>query len=385
MGLFELSLKHLWRNKNKVIFLLWGIIIGVTTIVTLYTITFSMEKEISDKFDQIGSNMIIFPNSESLSLNYSGVTVQGETQKMVELSEDALDRIMSIKNSENIAVIAPKLLGTLETDGGKALAVGVDFAAEFMMKKWWKLEGKQPAVNNEVILGSNASSILNKKVGSKIVLGDTELVVSGILAEMGSEEDEALYLNLPLLQNLLNKEGSLSLIEVSALCYTCPIEDIVMQITNKLPEAKVTAVLEAVEARKVIVDKFSALARTVAIIVLFIGFLIVTNSFLAAINGRKKEIGILRSLGFKRIHVAIVIIFEGIVVSLFGGITGYLLGTLLAKWLAPLIAQMEVLITWDWKLGLVSLILAITVGIFASIIPVFRAVKQDPADSMGVI
>jgi len=385
MGLFDIVFKHLWRNKSRVLFLLLGIIIGVNTIVTLYTITISMEKEISDKFDRIGSNIVIVPKSENLALTYGGVTIQSGAQAGNDLSEDAIDKIISIKNAENIAVIAPKLLGTLETDGGRALAVGVDFGSEFMIKKWWKLTGERPTAYNHVILGSNAGKILNKSVGSKILVGDIELVVSGILSEIGSEEDNGLYISLPLLQELLEKERALSFIEVSALCYTCPIEDIVTQISDKLPEAKVTAVLEAVEARKAMVDKFSTLARTVSLVVFFIGFLIVANSVLISVNNRTKEIGILRSLGFKKLHIVVIIVCEIMLVSLFGGIMGYFFGTLLAKWLAPLSVQMEVLILWDWKLAIASLLIAVAVGMFASVIPVFRVVEKNPAHSMQLI
>lgn len=385
MGLFDIVLKHLWRNKSKALFLALGIIIGVTTIVTLYTITISMEKEVSDKFDEIGSNMIILPKSESLALTYGGITIQSRAQSEASLPEDSINRIRNIKNEENIAVIAPKLLGAIETDGGKALAIGVDFTAEFMMKKWWELEGEAPTAFNHVILGNDAASALNKSVGSKIFVDDIELVVSGILEKAGSEEDNGLYLSLPLLQELLNKEGILSFIEISALCYTCPIEDIVTQISNKLPEAEVTAVLEAVEARKAIVDKFSTLARTVSLTVFFIGFLIVANSVLVAVSSRTKEIGILRSLGFKKLHVAGIIVLENMLVSLVGGIMGYFFGMFLAKWLTPLIAQMEVLILWEWKLAITSLVIATSVGMLASAIPVIKVVTKNPSQSMKLI
>ncbi|NLT95103.1 MAG: ABC transporter permease, partial [Clostridia bacterium] len=91
MGLFDIVLKHLWRNKSKALFLALGIIIGVTTIVSLYTITISMEKEVSDKFDQIGSNIIIVPKTEELPLAYGGITVSTGGQSEVSLPEEAIN------------------------------------------------------------------------------------------------------------------------------------------------------------------------------------------------------------------------------------------------------------------------------------------------------
>lgn len=385
MQLVDLTLKHLWRKKTKALFLLLGIIIGVTTIVTLFVITTSMNEEINNKFDLIGSNMIVVPRSDSLTLSYNGITVNSGTTNTVELPEEAINKIMSIKNRENIAEIAPKLLGTLQTNSGQILAVGVNFDTEFRIKKWWQLDGNKPQASHEVILGSTASKILKKEVGSKISVGNRELVVTGVLKEIGSEEDNVLYVSLPELQNILNKEGKLSFIEVSALCYSCPIEEIVAQISSKLPEAKVTAILEAVESRKAIVDKFSILARTVSLIVLFIGSLILSNTVLLSINERNREIGVFRALGFKKRHIAAIIVLETAIVSILGSLIGYLLGIVLAKWLAPLIAQMEVPILWDWQLGIRSLILTVLVGVMASLLPVYKAVKHDPAHSMRLI
>ncbi|MFZ5946260.1 MAG: ABC transporter permease [Bacillota bacterium] len=385
MRLTDIAFKHLWRQKAKVLLLLLGIILGVTTIVTLSTITLAMEQEISDKFDQIGSNIVIMPKNENVTLIYGGVTVQSSSARGLELSEDAIEKVMSIKNSENIAAIAPKLLGSVETDGGQALAVGVDFATEFRIKKWWNLQGQEPIADNQIILGSNTATLLKKELGSTLKIADSEFVVFGILNEMGSEEDNVLYISLPRLQKILNKEGTLNYIEVSALCYTCPIEDITEQIAGKLPDAKVTAILEAVEARKVIVDKFSTLARTISAIILLIGLLIVTNSVMASVTGRIREMGIIRALGFKNTHIAVLIIMETITVSLLGGIIGFFQGTVLAKWLAPLIAQMEVVIIWDWQLGLTAVLSAAVVGVIASLIPVSRVIRQNPAHSMSLI
>ena len=48
-------------------------------------------------------------------------------------------------------------------------------------------------------------------------------------------------------QEAMKKPGALSLIEVAAFCNTCPIEEIVRQISEKLPHAKVTAIKQTLQ------------------------------------------------------------------------------------------------------------------------------------------
>lgn len=382
MRYIDIAWKNLWRRKAKTLFLLMGIILGVITIVTLLIISQAMNEEINNKFDQIGSNMVVMPKNDGFTLSYGGVSVNTGTIETKELSQDVVEKIKSIENADNISVIAPKLLGTLKTDQGRILAVGVDFKKEFRIKQWWHLEGSKPLNKNDVILGYTLAKQLNKKVGSNILVDKKKLVITGILQEIGSEEDTALYLDLALLQNLLNKENKLSFIELSALCYSCPIEDIVAQIKEKLPDARVTAVLEAVEARKDIVDKFSILANAVSVIVLIIGFFIVGISLVAVINQRRKEIGIFKAIGFSRKHIMLIFLLEIIVISIMAGALGYLAGVLLAKWLAPLVAQMEVPVTYQWSWAVITLIITVFTGIMGSLVPIIRAAGQNPADAL---
>lgn len=385
MQLTDIAWNNLRRRKSKMLFMLLGMIIGVGTIVALFTITAAMNEEVGNKFDLIGSNIVIVPDVQSSTLSYGGVTIGGTDQEMTEISQDALEKIRSIKNEENIGVIAPKLLGVLETDAGKIPGIGVDFNSELRMKKWWRIQGKEPIKENEVLLGYNAAMQLDKDMGSIITIGNQNLVVAGILEEIGSEEDNALYLDLTLLQSILGKHDKLSLIEVSALCYTCPIEDIVMQISEKVPGTKVSAVLEAVEARKAIVDRFSTLARVVSLIILLIGTLVVMSTVMSSVKERTREIGIFRAIGFRKTHVVSIILLETTIVSVIAGIIGFLLGTVLAKILAPIVARMEVPVLWDGKMGLIAVALAVGIGIISSIIPALSAAKENPADALRYI
>ena len=382
MKLADIALSNLLRRKGRVLILLLAMAVGSGTIIALFAVTNAMNEEVSHKFDQIGSNLVIMPKSEALTLSYGGISVGGDPEETTELSQDVIGRILSIKNAENIATIAPKLLGTLVTGDETVLAVGVDFRAELRMKKWWNIEGRAPTEANEVVLGSAAAARLEKGSGSTISAAGRELTVVGVLEEMGTEEDNALFLDLALLQGILGKPQRLSFVELSALCYTCPIEDISAQLAGKLPEAKVTTILEAVSARKTIVDRFSALARAVALTVLVISAMIIASAVMSSVNQRSREIGILRAIGFRRAHVATIILLEVTAVSAAAGGIGFLLGTLSARGLAPLVAQMEVTVAWDWKLGAAALALTVLTAVAASLVPALTAAGEDPADAL---
>jgi len=149
-----------------------------------------------------------------------------------------------------LATIAPKLLVDTKIKGQTILLLGVDFEQELHLKKWWKLNGlakNQVPSANEVILGSDVAHSLGLSPKQTITIKDQDFKVAGIIQPTGStENDQAIFIDLTVLQKLTNRPKAISLIETAALCYTCPIEEVTQQLSAKLPGTKVTALKWAV-------------------------------------------------------------------------------------------------------------------------------------------
>src|SRR5512136_530411 len=77
MRLKDISINNLRRRKGKVFFLILGLTIGITTVVTLISITRMMNEDISKKLDEFGANILIIPRSDDLSLSYEGMSIGG--------------------------------------------------------------------------------------------------------------------------------------------------------------------------------------------------------------------------------------------------------------------------------------------------------------------
>jgi putative ABC transport system permease protein len=77
MRLKDISINNLRRRKGKVFFLILGLTIGITTVVTLISVTRMMNEDISKKLDEFGANILIIPRSDDLSLSYGGMNIGG--------------------------------------------------------------------------------------------------------------------------------------------------------------------------------------------------------------------------------------------------------------------------------------------------------------------
>jgi putative ABC transport system permease protein len=382
MRLVDVTLRNLRRRKGRKLLLMLGLTIGVATVVGLIAITATMQADVATKLDEYGANILIMPKANDLSLSYGGVTVASAAYDVGELSLTDLDRIETIENARNISVVAPKLLGAISLGGRSVLVAGVRLYDELRLKQWWTLEGEEPNAPEEALAGWRLAEALRLSPGQEIEVKGQPFRVAGILGENGSQDDDILFVDLASAQKVMDKPGGVSLVEVAALCTECPVEDMVEQISGVLPQARVTALRQAVTLRMETVGQLSRFAIAFSVVVIAIGALVVLTTMLGAVAERRQEIGLFRALGFRQRHVMRIILVEAALISLAGGILGWLVGMGLAILLAPHLANVTAPVVWDWWLALSAISGALLIGLLGSLYPALNAARLDPTTAL---
>jgi len=386
MRLKDISISNLLRRKGKVFFLTLGLTIGITTVVTLLTITRMMNEDISNKLDALGANIIILPRSDDLSLSYEGMSLGGVAFDTQTLKDADVPKIRQIEVRENVSTVSPKIIGVVQIEGKKVPLMGVLFQEETRLKKWWKVRGTVPKSQEEVLLGHEVAVKLFKSMGDPLVIDGKRVRISGILDETGSQDDFLILGELAFVQGVLKKPGALSLIEVSAFCISCPIEEIVRQISKELPHAKVTAIKQTLETKMEALGHFRKFSIGISVIVLLIGGLIVFTNMMASVNERKREIGIFRAIGFRKSHVIRIIFLEAFIIGLVAGMTGYVLGMGASQVIGPMITGTKGLrISIDPLLAIGAVFLSAFIGILSSAYPALHASKMDPTEALRAL
>lgn len=387
-----------------------GIAIGVGTIVALLSLSHSIEEEIGTQLDRFGANIVIVPQSHSLALDYGGVSVPGVTFDTHQLTNEDLDKIRQIPYRKRLSVIAPKVLSAAQVEGQQVLLAGVDFRNELKLRQWWRITGKTPQADTDVLVGyevARALSIIQpsgevvqktasshrspqdevsfKIVKDQVFLFGASHTVTGVIGATGGPEDRMIFGDLAHVQKLAGKPNQVNVIEVSALCKGCPVEEIVTQIRSQLPHAKVSAIQQAVKARTEMVARLTRFSAAVAIVVLIIGALMIFTTMMGAVVERTKEIGVLRAIGFRRTHIIKGLIIEVAVISTAGGLLGWIAG-LTASWIVlPYFSDGRVGRELNPILPAVALLGALLIGTLSSIYPAVRAARLDPSEAVRCI
>src|SRR5262245_56811629 len=112
---------------------------------------------------------------------------------------------------------------------------------------------------------------------------------------------------------------------------------------------------------------------------LVVGGIVIMNIMLMVVTERTREIGLRKALGARRSDIMAQILTESVVLSMFGGVIGTLLGgafaTIIARF-TPIPASVEV---WSVALGIGITAL---VGLFFGLYPAMRAARLDPIEAL---
>lgn len=108
---------------------------------------------------------------------------------------------------------------------------------------------------------------------------------------------------------------------------------------------------------------------------LVVGGIVITNVMLASVKERLKEIGVRMAVGANRRDILIQFLVQTLLVSLFGGFLGIILGISLLDVLGQFLKSPTIV---SLNMIIIATILAFVTGLFAGIFPAINASRSDP-------
>jgi len=285
----------------------------------------------------------------------------------------------------------------LEVEGEDPTIQGIKVIAP-----WWEVQGEWPMAAEEAIVGAALARRLRLTVGKEVeasVRGITKSFrVVGIVTTGGYEEEQ-LFAPLVTVQALLQQPGKVSRVLVSAL--TVPMDDFGKKdpaLMNKDDYEKwyctayVTSVAKNVEevmggsrakpiwqiasAEGALLTKLNSVMLLLTILALGSSAVAVSTSLMASMAERSPEIALMKAIGADRFQVSAIFVGETLIISLAGGVIGFLLGDQLAELISRSVFSSTIASPlWLFPTAIIS---ALVVAIAGSIAPLRRALMIEP-------
>ncbi len=281
-------------------------------------------------------------------------------------------------------------------------------------------EGKVFDALFDTVLGAEVAQRLGYRVGDTITLNhgmrevafaaheDKPFVVTGILERTGTPVDRSVHVSLEAMEAIhLNWQGGAPMPGVSIPAEYVRKFDLnpksvtamlvglesrtavfrVQRFVNQYADEPLVAVLPGVALDQLwqvvgMVEKTLLLVSAMVVLVGLGGLMAV---ILAGLNERRRELAILRSVGAQPAHVFIMLVMEGLGITLLGSLVGLILLSAVSLVAGPLAEahyglhlQLAFLSEEEWPL----LGAVIAVGLLASLLPGYRAYRLSLADGL---
>jgi len=381
----HLAFGYLHRRKGKAALITFGLSVAVGAIVLVLSLVLSLRATMDERLTQYGSNLIIMPASAELNLSYGGMSVgSAGNGEIPRLSESDVEAVRAVPSASAMSAVLPVLLAPVDVQDRTLLGLGTDLPTSLRFKPWWKLEGSVPAGGGEVLVGLNVRNELGLELGDEVVISGRSFRVSGILWETGGEEDNLVFFERPVLADLTGQAGVVNLIEVTA-ANTDVIDQLTAEIQNVLPEASVQSVKSSIEFTEQANSALADFGLAVTLLIVVIAGAVVMVTMLTAVKERQKEIGVLRAVGYKRRHIASLILLESAMLSSVGAVVGTIGGLAGALVVPKLVGGLTLGLVVHPLVIVAGLGVAYVVGLSAALYPAWRAAELDPVTALKYI
>jgi putative ABC transport system permease protein len=398
-----------------------SVLIGAAVVTALLTVSLGVGDQVGQEFTKYGADLMLQPQSNTIQIGLPGVSIGSVTEQRY-INESDLWMIKTIEHRANVLGFAPFLYQVVTVGDGpnaqQAVLAGTYFNKTIQIPQpaspqdpsefstgiadiswWWKVTGNWITNQNDTtsaMVGSNVAQKLNLTVGDSFKVsyagaqnGTTatiqngtaatnvkELKVAGIV-ESGGAEDNQIFVNLPVAQDLSSRPGKVDTVQVSALCVRCPVADMASEIQGKIPGVQGTTITQLTNAEMSTLDKYQSMMALVTAVALLASTMGIFTTMTANVTERRREIGLMKSIGAENRSIASLFLAEAALTGLIGGVTGFGVGIVLAQFIG--LRVFSTTIPLSWEVLAVTIPIAIGVSLFASALPVRRATAVEPA------
>lgn len=377
--MFKIITGYAFRNLTRKWLRTFFTLVSVILIIMLYTVVISIGNSFNDQLETV-------LKSESIDIAVQDRYASTPVTSMIDLKHvSEIVEIDGIRSYEML-LIARKRMHTPQ--GGTLFILGVSSFTTFANQLGFNLsQGKLPFQNsNRVVIGDKTAQLFKLSTNDKLDFGHGfQYDIAGVYSSWLNFLNAGVVMDLTAAQKLSRKQNSISLLLLQ-LDDPLRVEEILKKINTDFP------MLRAIESQQLpntlgSVKSFLYFFKIISFVTLFIATAILLNTFVMIISERTKEIGILSAIGWPRLRILLLFFIESLLLSVTGGMMGFLLAFPVITWLKnnyisialylPDTPEVTTLLAILIISVVVSLLSVLFPSIYGTNIPIAKALRHE--------
>ncbi|MFA6005714.1 MAG: ABC transporter permease [Patescibacteria group bacterium] len=391
------ALQALKANKLRTSLTMLGIIIGITSVILIYSIGQGAVAFITEELASFGtdyfqinpgkSQISTFAGSQALTMDdYNAIRDDESLTNVKRVAPFALASVIVSANGEEDEL---SVYGTT-ADAQNILRPEVRYG-EFLTDE------QQSSSEQVVVMGSEAADNFfgndSSPINESLTIDNRTYRVSGVIHSAsvlaGSFLNNSLFVPVSVASQNLTGDDSLMEIDVSVYdqdTINQTMEDVTQLLRDQhnLKEGidnnfQMSSAQDILSTTQTITSLLTAMIVAISAISLVVGGVGVMNIMLVSVTERTKEIGLLKAIGAKDKDILTQFLFESMVMTLIGGVVGISLGSGFALLISlafhiPFIVSIPAIV--------IAVGVSTGVGIVFGLYPARRAANLSPIDAL---
>lgn len=400
-----MSIETLWGNKLRTALTMLGVIIGISSVITITAVGQGVQKSTELQIQALGTNVMLVSAGAARSGNVSlgagsaktltwedakAIATQVSSAKLV----SAFLQVVSIQVVRGDVNVATTLVGT---DLNYPILKNIHPQAGLFFS-----QGDLDSARSQAFLGSTVRDALfnpdEAVIGADLRIRGKRYTVVGVSESKGvaggQDLDDVIYIPLTNMSAQIVGNNALTGVAINGFWLEAidgdQLNSAQFQVTNILrlrhgihPSAvddfRIINLVDIISTFSSVMSSFTLMIGAIAGIFLVVGGIGIANIMLVSVMERTREIGIRKAVGAKSSSILNQFLTEAIVISTVGGAIGVGLGIGLAY--AAATAFKFPFIVPLWSIG-AGFGLSFMVGILAGGIPARNAAKLDPITAL---
>lgn len=413
-----------FRRRSRAMMAVIASLVGAATLFCLASVCVAVPQQMNEEMRAYGANLIVTPASA--------------TDKSQGIDTATVRNVTALIGAGHSVKSAAYRYESVRINSAPYTIAGVDVKAVRALNRHWNVTGDWLGSGN-VMVGRDVADALGVKVGSRVTIGyraagasasasssasaksdsdestetaessaqgtqstqttqgeqttqatengrvssdimdnnGTEFRIAGIV-DTGGNEDSIIYATTADVSKLAGHERGADVVEYSVNAMGDELNAIVNRInknTNTAVKAQTVTKITSSDTR--IIAMLQTLFWIVSLVVLVLTLVGVGTTISSIVSQRRNEIGLRKALGADSRAIGVEFYVESGIYGLIGGLLGTAIGYVLARVLCSTVFGRALGLNWLLCVG--SLLLSVAIAVIASIPPVRRATRIDPA------
>jgi putative ABC transport system permease protein len=396
-------------HKSRTLLTILGIIIGITSVVTIMSVGEGAQEYIVGQIESFGAqNVFIIPGRQPKGPTEGAATLISDS-----LKQRDVDELSKSSNVPDAVRVVPVVFGTDAASYESQIMDSVmvlgstDYIQSFFdLKLQSGMFFDQTDINDSnrvIIIGDEVRKELfgnnSYPLNERIKINDINFRVIGFLQHKGGatfvDFNKAIVAPYSVVQEQILGIKHFQRIVVEARSTEAVpnmTEDITatLRTTHNIDDPSkddfwIETPAGIASSVKTITDILTVLLAAMAAISLIVGGVGIMNIMFVSVTERTKEIGLRKALGATNKNILFQFLIEALVLTLGGGMIGIILGTVFsagASYAAKAFAQIDFPYVFSLQGAILGVGVSTAIGLAFGIIPAYKAAKKSPVESL---